>query len=169
MEFTGLTSLTSTTLIGTTLVSGSVDAANAISIASGNITTVAGISGNTNDVFTFGIDITEDAAWAQKTSVDRGDIFWTTEGTDAYSFEITGTAANSVTVKGVLPATFDPQTLVGNSFELHYGQLIAARVENGVEYKNATNDGTHDVIFPEVGSNKFIDAVNIFRILMLTF
>ena len=36
--FTGLTSLTSTTLIGTTLVSGSVDAANAISIASGNIT-----------------------------------------------------------------------------------------------------------------------------------
>tara|TARA_R100000654_G_scaffold20866_2_gene42149 strand:+ start:7817 stop:9094 length:1278 start_codon:yes stop_codon:yes gene_type:complete len=36
--FTGLTSLTSTTLIGTTLVSGSVDAANSISIASGNIT-----------------------------------------------------------------------------------------------------------------------------------
>ncbi len=36
--FTGLTSLTSTTLIGTTLVSGSIDAANAISIASGNIT-----------------------------------------------------------------------------------------------------------------------------------
>ena len=36
--FTGLTSLTSTTLIGTTLVSGAVDAANAISIASGNIT-----------------------------------------------------------------------------------------------------------------------------------
>ena len=36
--FTGLTSLTSTTLIGTTLVSGTVDAANAISIASGNIT-----------------------------------------------------------------------------------------------------------------------------------
>ena len=36
--FTGLTSLTSTTLIGTTLVSGAVDAANSISIASGNIT-----------------------------------------------------------------------------------------------------------------------------------
>ena len=36
--FTGLTSLTSTTLIGTTLVSGAVDAANSISISSGNIT-----------------------------------------------------------------------------------------------------------------------------------
>ena len=36
--FTGLTSLTSTTLIGTTLVSGVADAANSIAIASGNIT-----------------------------------------------------------------------------------------------------------------------------------
>ena len=46
--FTGLTSLTSTTLIGTTLVSGAVDAANAISIASGNIT-FEGSSADTNE------------------------------------------------------------------------------------------------------------------------
>ena len=37
-SLSGLSSLSSTTLIGTTLVSGAVDAANAISIASGNIT-----------------------------------------------------------------------------------------------------------------------------------
>jgi len=35
--FAGLSSLTSTTLVGTTLISGSADAANAITIASGNI------------------------------------------------------------------------------------------------------------------------------------
>jgi len=35
--FTGLSSLTSTTLVGTTLISGSADAANSIKIASGNI------------------------------------------------------------------------------------------------------------------------------------
>ena len=35
--FTGLSSLTSTTLVGTTLISGSADAANSITLASGNI------------------------------------------------------------------------------------------------------------------------------------
>ena len=35
--FAGLSSLTSTTLVGTTLISGSADAANAITLASGNI------------------------------------------------------------------------------------------------------------------------------------
>jgi len=46
--FSGLTSLTSTTLIGTTLISGAVDAANAISIASGNIT-FEGSSADSNE------------------------------------------------------------------------------------------------------------------------
>ncbi len=55
--FTGLTSLTSTTLIGTTLVSGAVEAANAISIASGNIT-FEGSSADANETILTAADAT---------------------------------------------------------------------------------------------------------------
>ena len=60
--FTGLSSLTSTTLIGTTVVSGSVDGANSISIASGSIT----FEGSTADGYEIAVTAA-DAAGSDKT------------------------------------------------------------------------------------------------------
>lgn len=56
--FTGITSLTATTLIGTTLRSGAVDAANSISIASGSIV----FEGATADAYETSLAVTDPTA-----------------------------------------------------------------------------------------------------------
>jgi ssDNA-binding Zn-finger/Zn-ribbon topoisomerase 1 len=66
---------------------------------------------------------TDPASWKEKTGGERGLVFWVRylDGTDA-SFEIIESFVDSVTVNGELLGLTD------NSFELMYGQMVAAVV-----------------------------------------
>ena len=166
--FTGLTSLTSTTLIGTTLVSGAVDAANAISIASGNIT-FEGSSADANET----ILTAENATGGDKTLTlpnETGTILSTASSiansnlanpsltVGSTSISLGGTATTIAGLSSLTSTTLVGTTLISgsadaaNSIKLVSGTLIfEGSTANDFETTISVTDPTADrtITFPD--------------------
>ena len=166
--FTGLTSLTSTTLIGTTLVSGAVDAANAISIASGNIT-FEGSSADANET----ILTAENATGGDKTLTlpnETGTILSTASSiansnlanpsltVGSTSISLGGTATTIAGLSSLTSTTLVGTTLISgsadaaNSIKLVSGTLVfEGSTANDFETTISVTDPTADrtITFPD--------------------
>ena len=166
--FTGLTSLTSTTLIGTTLVSGSVDAANAISIASGNIT-FEGSTADANET----ILTAADASGGDKTltlpnetgtilttasSIANGNLANASLTVGSTSISLGGTATTIAGLSSLTSTTLVGTTLISgsadaaNSIKLVSGTLVfEGSTANDFETTISVTDPTADrtITFPD--------------------
>jgi len=166
--FTGLTSLTSTTLIGTTLVSGTVDAANAISIASGNIT-FEGSTADANET----ILTAADASGGDKTltlpnetgtilttasSIANGNLANASLTVGSTSISLGGTATTIAGLSSLTSTTLVGTTLISgsadaaNSIKLVSGTLVfEGSTANDFETTISVTDPTADrtITFPD--------------------
>ena len=166
--FTGLTSLTSTTLIGTTLVSGAVDAANAISIASGNIT-FEGSTADANET----ILTAADASGGDKTltlpnetgtilttasSIANGNLANASLTVGSTSISLGGTATTIAGLSSLTSTTLVGTTLISgsadaaNSIKLVSGTLVfEGSTANDFETTISVTDPTADrtITFPD--------------------
>ena len=166
--FTGLTSLTSTTLIGTTLVSGTVDAANAISKASGNIT----FEGSTADAHET-ILTAADASGGDKTltlpnetgtilttasSIANGNLANASLTVGSTSISLGGTATTIAGLSSLTSTTLVGTTLISgsadaaNSIKLASGNLVfEGSTANDFETTISITDPTADrtITFPD--------------------
>jgi len=166
--FTGLTSLTSTTLIGTTLVSGTVDAANSISIASGNIT-FEGSTADANET----ILTAADASGGDKTLTlpnETGTILTTASSiansnlanasltVGSTSISLGGTATTIAGLSSLTSTTLVGTTLISgsadaaNSIKLVSGTLVfEGSTANDFETTISVTDPTADrtITFPD--------------------
>ena len=166
--FTGLTSLTSTTLIGTTLVSGTADAANAISIASGNIT-FEGSTADANET----ILTAADASGGDKTltlpnetgtilttasSIANGNLANASLTVGSTSISLGGTATTIAGLSSLTSTTLVGTTLISgsadaaNSIKLVSGTLVfEGSTANDFETTISVTDPTADrtITFPD--------------------
>ena len=166
--FTGLTSLTSTTLIGTTLVSGAIDAANAISIASGNIT-FEGSTADANET----ILTAADASGGDKTltlpnetgtilttasSIANGNLANASLTVGSTSISLGGTATTIAGLSSLTSTTLVGTTLISgsadaaNSIKLVSGTLVfEGSTANDFETTISVTDPTADrtITFPD--------------------
>jgi len=166
--FTGLTSLTSTTLIGTTLVSGTVDAANAISIASGNITFEGSTADSNETILT-----AADASGGDKTltlpnetgtilttasSIANGNLANSSLTVGSTSISLGGTATTIAGLSSLTSTTLVGTTLISgsadaaNSIKLVSGTLVfEGSTANDFETTISVTDPTADrtITFPD--------------------
>ena len=166
--FTGLTSLTSTTLIGTTLVSGTADAANAISIAGGNIT-FEGSTADANET----ILTAADASGGDKTltlpnetgtilttasSIANGNLANASLTVGSTSISLGGTATTIAGLSSLTSTTLVGTTLISgsadaaNSIKLVSGTLVfEGSTANDFETTISVTDPTADrtITFPD--------------------
>ena len=166
--FTGLTSLTSTTLIGTTLVSGSVDAANAISIASGNIT-FEGSSADANETILTAANATGSdktltlpnetgTILTDASSIANSNLANSSLTIGSTSVSLGGTATTIAGLSSLTSTTLVGTTLISgsadaaNSIKLVSGTLVfEGSTANDFETTIAVTDPTADrtITFPD--------------------
>ena len=166
--FTGLTSLTSTTLIGTTLVSGSVDAANAISIASGNIT-FEGSSADANETILTAANATGSdktltlpnetgTILTDASSIANSNLANSSLTIGSTSVSLGGTATTIAGLSSLTSTTLVGTTLISgsadaaNSIKLVSGTLVfEGSTANDFETTIAVTDPTDDrtITFPD--------------------
>ena len=166
--FTGLTSLTSTTLIGTTLVSGSVDAANAISIASGNIT-FEGSSADANETILTAANATGSdktltlpnetgTILSTASSIANSNLANSSLTVGSTSISLGGTATTIAGLSSLTSTTLVGTTLISgsadaaNSIKLVSGTLIfEGSTANDFETTISVTDPTADrtITFPD--------------------
>jgi hypothetical protein len=153
--FTGLTSLTSTTLIGTTLVSGSVDAANAISIASGNIT-FEGSSADANET----ILTAANATGGDKTLTlpnETGTILST-----ASSIANSNLANSSLTVGSTSISLGGSATTISGLSSLTSTTLIGTTLISGsADAANSIKLASGNIVFEGSGANDFETTLSV--------
>jgi len=153
--FTGLTSLTSTTLIGTTLVSGSVDAANAISIASGNIT-FEGSSADANET----ILTAANATGGDKTLTlpnETGTILST-----ASSIANSNLANSSLTVGSTSISLGGTATTISGLSSLTSTTLIGTTLISGsADAANSIKLASGNIVFEGSGANDFETTLSV--------
>ena len=166
--FTGLTSLTSTTLIGTTLVSGAVDAANAISIASGNIT-FEGSSADANETILTAANATGSdktltlpnetgTILTDASSIANSNLANSSLTIGSTSVSLGGTATTIAGLSSLTSTTLVGTTLISgsadaaNSIKLVSGTLVfEGSTANDFETTIAVTDPTADrtITFPD--------------------
>ena len=166
--FTGLTSLTSTTLIGTTLVSGAVDAANAISIASGNIT-FEGSSADANETILTAANATGSdktltlpnetgTILSTASSIANSNLANSSLTVGSTSISLGGTATTIAGLSSLTSTTLVGTTLISgsadaaNSIKLASGNLIfEGSTANDFETTISVTDPTADrtITFPD--------------------
>ena len=166
--FTGLTSLTSTTLIGTTLVSGTVDAANAISIASGNIT-FEGSSADANETILTAANATGSdktltlpnetgTILTDASSIANSNLANSSLTIGSTSVSLGGTATTIAGLSSLTSTTLVGTTLISgsadaaNSIKLVSGTLVfEGSTANDFETTIAVTDPTADrtITFPD--------------------
>ena len=166
--FTGLTSLTSTTLIGTTLVSGAVDAANAISIASGNIT-FEGSSADANETILTAANATGSdktltlpnetgTILSTASSIANSNLANSSLTVGSTSISLGGTATTIAGLSSLTSTTLIGTTLISgsadaaNSIKLVSGTLVfEGSTANDFETTIAVTDPTADrtITFPD--------------------
>ena len=166
--FTGLTSLTSTTLIGTTLVSGAVDAANAISIASGNIT-FEGSSADANETILTAANATGSdktltlpnetgTILTDASSIANSNLANSSLTIGSTSVSLGGTATTITGLSSLTSTTLVGTTLISgsadaaNSIKLVSGTLVfEGSTANDFETTIAVTDPTADrtITFPD--------------------
>jgi len=166
--FTGLTSLTSTTLIGTTLVSGAVDAANAISIASGNIT-FEGSSADANETILTAANATggdktltlpneTGTILSTASSIANSNLANSSVTVGSTSISLGGTATTITGLSSLTSTTLVGTTLISgsaeaaNSIKLVSGTLIfEGSTANAFETTISVTDPTADrtITFPD--------------------
>ena len=166
--FTGLTSLTSTTLIGTTLVSGAVDAANAISIASGNIT-FEGSSADANETILTAANATGSdktltlpnetgTILSTASSIANSNLANSSLTVGSTSISLGGTATTIAGLSSLTSTTLVGTTLISgsadaaNSIKLASGTLIfEGSTANDFETTISVTDPTADrtITFPD--------------------
>ena len=153
--FTGLTSLTSTTLIGTTLVSGSVDAANAISIASGNIT-FEGSSADANET----ILTAANATGGDKTLTlpnETGTILST-----ASSIANSNLANSSLTIGSTSISLGGTATTISGLSSLTSTTLIGTTLISGsADAANSIKLASGNIVFEGSGANDFETTLSV--------
>ena len=166
--FTGLTSLTSTTLIGTTLVSGAVDAANAISIASGNIT-FEGSSADANETILTAANATGSdktltlpnetgTILSTASSIANSNLANSSLTVGSTSISLGGTATTIAGLSSLTSTTLVGTTLISgsadaaNSIKLASGNLVfEGSTANDFETTISVTDPTADrtITFPD--------------------
>jgi len=166
--FTGLTSLTSTTLIGTTLVSGAVDAANAISIASGNIT-FEGSSADANETILTAANATGSdktltlpnetgTILSTASSIANSNLANSSVTVGSTSISLGGTATTIAGLSSLTSTTLVGTTLISgsadaaNSIKLVSGTLVfEGSTANDFETTISVTDPTADrtITFPD--------------------
>ena len=166
--FTGLTSLTSTTLIGTTLVSGAVDAANAISIASGNIT-FEGSSADANETILTAANATggdktltlpneTGTILSTASSIANSNLANSSLTVGSTSISLGGTATTIAGLSSLTSTTLVGTTLISgsadaaNSIKLVSGTLVfEGSTANDFETTISVTDPTSDrtITFPD--------------------
>ena len=166
--FTGLTSLTSTTLIGTTLVSGAVDAANAISIASGNIT-FEGSSADANETILTAANATggdktltlpneTGTILSTSSSIANSNLANSSLTVGSTSISLGGTATTIAGLSSLTSTTLVGTTLISgsadaaNSIKLVSGTLVfEGSTANDFETTISVTDPTADrtITFPD--------------------
>ena len=166
--FTGLTSLTSTTLIGTTLVSGAVDAANAISIASGNIT-FEGSSADANETILTAANATggdktltlpneTGTILSTASSIANSNLANSSVTVGSTSISLGGTATTIAGLSSLTSTTLVGTTLISgsadaaNSIKLVSGTLVfEGSTANDFETTISVTDPTADrtITFPD--------------------
>ena len=166
--FTGLTSLTSTTLIGTTLVSGAVDAANAISIASGNIT-FEGSSADANETILTAANATggdktltlpneTGTILSTASSIANSNLANSSLTVGSTSISLGGTATTIAGLSSLTSTTLVGTTLISgsadaaNSIKLVNGTLVfEGSTANNFETTISVTDPTADrtITFPD--------------------
>ena len=153
--FTGLTSLTSTTLIGTTLVSGSVDAANAISIASGNIT-FEGSSADANET----ILTAANATGSDKTLTlpnETGTIL-----TDASSIANSNLANSSLTIGSTSVSLGGTATTIAGLSSLTSTTLVGTTLISGsADAANSIKLVSGTLVFEGSTANNFETTITV--------
>jgi hypothetical protein len=169
--FTGLTSLTSTTLIGTTLVSGAVDAANSISIASGNIT-FEGSSADANETILTAANATggdktltlpneTGTILSTSSSIANSNLANSSLTVGSTSISLGGTATTIAGLSSLTSTTLVGTTLISgsadaaNSIKLASGNLVfEGSTANDFETTISVTDPTADrtITFPDAGS-----------------
>ncbi len=153
--FTGLTSLTSTTLIGTTLVSGAVDAANAISIASGNIT-FEGSSADANET----ILTAANATGSDKTLTlpnETGTIL-----TDASSIANSNLANSSLTVGSTSISLGGTATTIAGLSSLTSTTLVGTTLISGsADAANSIKLVSGTLVFEGSTANDFETTISV--------
>ena len=153
--FTGLTSLTSTTLIGTTLVSGSVDAANAISIASGNIT-FEGSSADANET----ILTAANATGSDKTLTlpnETGTIL-----TDASSIANSNLANSSLTVGSTSISLGGTATTIAGLSSLTSTTLVGTTLISGsADAANSITLASGNIVYEGSTANDFETTISV--------
>jgi hypothetical protein len=166
--FTGLTSLTSTTLIGTTLVSGAVDAANSISIASGNIT-FEGSSADANETILTAANATggdktltlpneTGTILSTSSSIANSNLANSSLTVGSTSISLGGTATTIAGLSSLTSTTLVGTTLISgsadaaNSIKLASGNLVfEGSTANDFETTISVTDPTADrtITFPD--------------------
>ena len=166
--FTGLTSLTSTTLIGTTLVSGAVDAANSISISSGNIT-FEGSSADANETILTAANATggdktltlpneTGTILSTASSIANSNLANSSLTIGSTSVSLGGTATTIAGLSSLTSTTLVGTTLISgsadaaNSIKLVSGTLVfEGSTANDFETTIAVTDPTADrtITFPD--------------------
>ena len=166
--FTGITSLTSTTLIGTTLVSGAVDAANAISIASGNIT-FEGSSADANETILTAANATggdktltlpneTGTILSTASSIANSNLANSSVTVGSTSISLGGTATTIAGLSSLTSTTLVGTTLISgsadaaNSIKLVSGTLVfEGSTANDFETTISVTDPTADrtITFPD--------------------
>ena len=153
--FTGLTSLTSTTLIGTTLVSGAVDAANAISIASGNIT-FEGSSADANET----ILTAANATGSDKTLTlpnETGTIL-----TDASSVANSNLANSSLTVGSTSISLGGTATTIAGLSSLTSTTLVGTTLISGsADAANSITLASGNIVYEGSTANDFETTISV--------
>ena len=153
--FTGLTSLTSTTLIGTTLVSGAVDAANAISIASGNIT-FEGSSADANET----ILTAANATGSDKTLTlpnETGTIL-----TDASSIANSNLANSSLTVGSTSISLGGTATTIAGLSSLTSTTLVGTTLISGsADAANSITLASGNIVYEGSTANDFETTISV--------
>ena len=153
--FTGLTSLTSTTLIGTTLVSGAVDAANAISIASGNIT-FEGSSADANET----ILTAANATGSDKTLTlpnETGTIL-----TDASSIANSNLANSSLTIGSTSVSLGGTATTIAGLSSLTSTTLVGTTLISGsADAANSIKLVSGTLVFEGSTANDFETTISV--------
>jgi hypothetical protein len=167
-SLSGLSSLSSTTLIGTTLVSGAVDAANAISIASGNIT-FEGSSADANETILTAADATggdktltlpneTGTILSTASSIANSNLANSSLTVGSTSISLGGTATTIAGLSSLTSTTLVGTTLISgsadgaNSIKLASGNLVfegssANDFETTLTATNPTADRT--ITFPD--------------------
>ena len=153
--FTGLTSLTSTTLIGTTLVSGAVDAANAISIASVNIT-FEGWSADANET----ILTAANATGSDKTLTlpnETGTIL-----TDASSIANSNLANSSLTVGSTSISLGGTATTIAGLSSLTSTTLVGTTLISGsADAANSITLASGNIVYEGSTANDFETTISV--------